>query len=183
MPRIEYPPNIVVYDEGVLVGSTHVLDFVGPLIHATEVGGIVTVTVTPSGDIPSTTTFTAGEALVLGDLVALAVDGGSGTVRAYRAVNTSAALRRVQGVAAADTNAGNPVLVTTLGTASIRTAIAIGPGNLSQTLYLSTTPGCATPTLPVAPGDSIVEVGALLVVLVPLLGQTFFRTQFIATLG
>ncbi len=179
MPGPVQPSSIRVYDDGVLVGVTTALNFAGD-VSAVLVDGVVNVTVTGDGGAPVTTTFTAGEALLLGDVVCLVATGG--VVLAYKAANTTT-LRRAQGVATTAAAAGASVVCTTLGTATVRTAEALVVGDLAQVLYLSSTPGCATHTIPTASGASVVEVGVVLSEPGGGVGVVLFRPVFVAQLG
>jgi len=104
-------------------------------------------------------TFIAGEALTAGDLVALNTSG-----EAIRADSSIAAANwEVIGVANQTVAAAAPVLVTTRsGDCPIVRFTAAPAGALNGSLvFLSTTSGLATPTPPVAVGNTIFTIGTL----------------------
>lgn len=181
MPAIQYPSGVLVYDEGLVVGQTTQLNFTGPLVTVTMAAGIATINVADGGEVavPSSVTLVAGEDLLVGDLVSLAVVGGA--TRAFRST-WDPALRRVQGVATVAVLAGASVLCTTLGSATVRLDGALVPGDLGQVLYLSATPGCASPAIPAIPGKSVVEVGVVQAIPGGVTAPVLFRAQFVATL-
>lgn len=181
MPAIQYPPGVLVYDEGLPVGQTTQLNFTGPLVTVTMASGVAVINIDPGGEvaIPSTVMLVAGEDLLAGDLVSLVAVGGS--TRAFRATWDSA-LRRVQGVATVAALTGANVLCVTLGSTTVRLDGALAPGDLGQVLYLSATPGCASPVVPVGSGKCVVEVGVVQAIPGGVTASVLFRPQFVAML-
>ena len=110
----------------------------------------------------STQTFTAAEAISIGDVVVLDDTGTSGTPGDARKAQAVLTLAEAVGVAkTAAAAAGDPVEVYILGIAAMNLTTTPVLGDNGRVVYLSSTLGQGTLTPPAGSGTAVTQLGIL----------------------
>jgi hypothetical protein len=106
---------------------------------------------------------TADETISIGDVVRFVLNGEAGLTagRIVKANASSPSTADIIGIASSSSTQGNPINFIPNGQTAVNFGSAPATTDLGKNVYLSTTSGIATLTIPTAVGESVIRIGKL----------------------